>query len=442
MISATASVLSDGPTLATASLRPVTARLIPQVRKWPEHCALLVLALIMAASIWASGAVDGPIYLACSAVIFATSGLVCCFSSNTITRDPAVPAFIMILPASAVAYAALQTADGMWFGGHLASAAPTESLLATLRMASYFALFVAIRWCASTPQIARHAVMVMFGFIALVGTISLLTHDPKFAPLTHPGLTGPFANRSAFAMLMGVGLCIGAAFATQGPHPRADRPVFLLFRASCIMGCALLFVAILQSQSRLGLVSACVSVSVICALRARAHTMLWAGGAVALLLSALATIELDVFYRFQTLPRDIELRSTLYAQIWAMIMSRPMTGHGAGAFQAAFEHHHTSALTAAFVWDRAHSTFLTLWAEMGLIVGSLVPVAALGCGVQALRRFWRYGQAHALAGVAVLVLALIHAFADFSLEFPANAYFIIALAALGLGPLSTQRKDT
>jgi O-antigen ligase len=96
---------------------------------------------------------------------------------------------------------------------------------------------------------------------------------------------------------------------------------------------------------------------------------------------------------------------------------------------------HAPPVTANFVWQHAHSTYLTSWAEAGVVFGSLPMVA----GALAMAALWRKahaplpGRSMALAGLGALLLVAIHSLVDFSLEIQANMFMLLALVALGLG---------
>jgi O-antigen ligase len=126
----------------------------------------------------------------------------------------------------------------------------------------------------------------------------------------------------------------------------------------------------------------------------------------------------------------------LYRQVATMIAADPWFGFGGGAFEWVFPLFNQPPLSADVVWDRAHSTYLGLWSEFGLVAGSvpLVIVAILAVG--AAIGFWRSenGWSVPLAGLAVVAVAALHSTVDFSLEMPANAY--VLLAVLGIGAAS------
>ena len=117
-----------------------------------------------------------------------------------------------------------------------------------------------------------------------------------------------------------------------------------------------------------------------------------------------------------------------------MIKTHPLTGFGFDSFPLAFEMFHQPPVTAGFVWDKAHSTYLTVWTEAGLLFGSLPPLAgalalvALWSIARAPMRIlrWRVSGRWSLCGLQ-------HSTVDFSLEIQANMFVLLAIVALGLG---------
>lgn len=115
-----------------------------------------------------------------------------------------------------------------------------------------------------------------------------------------------------------------------------------------------------------------------------------------------------------------------------MIALRPWLGYGGGAFELAYPLFHRLLVSADLVRDKAHSTYLGLWAELGIIAGSvpLIPVACIRIDALDLylkrRGDWR---APAAAFCVVLVAAL-HSLVDFSLEM--EVFLFLALLTLGV----------
>jgi O-antigen ligase len=138
--------------------------------------------------------------------------------------------------------------------------------------------------------------------------------------------------------------------------------------------------------------------------------------------------------RFLDVGQSAEVRIETYRQVWQMIAARPWLGYGGGAFEQAFGLFHQPPLVG-YIWDRAHNTYLTLWVELGVLVGSL-PLLALGlvlvrlaAGLVRARESWPA----ILAALGVLLVSAVHSTVDFSLEMQANALVLVALLAIGLG---------
>jgi O-antigen ligase len=115
-----------------------------------------------------------------------------------------------------------------------------------------------------------------------------------------------------------------------------------------------------------------------------------------------------------------------------MIADHPWFGTGLGTFLWAFPAYRDD-VSLWGIWDRAHSTPLELAADVGvplaalLVVAWVVGLAVLMRGVRVRRR----GRAVPIAGLAVAVLASLHAMVDFSLQIP--GYSIIAFTLMGAG---------
>src|SRR5690606_29498507 len=115
----------------------------------------------------------------------------------------------------------------------------------------------------------------------------------------------------------------------------------------------------------------------------------------------------DVLDRLFEVGGSLEARGELYRQVLGMIASDPWLGFGAGTFEWAFPLFHLPELATGVVWDRAHSTYLTLWAELGLLFGSLPLAIVVLFGISAARHFVRAGTtgwSRHLASLGVLAV--------------------------------------
>ena len=115
-------------------------------------------------------------------------------------------------------------------------------------------------------------------------------------------------------------------------------------------------------------------------------------------------------------------------------MLRPWTGFGGGTFELAFPLVQHAPISPDLVWERAHNTYLALWADLGLIAGSLpiLAIAVIGWtllrNVTVRRGSWR----SQIAAIGVIVLGSVHSLSDFSLEIPAVTFLYIAVISIGL----------
>ncbi len=254
--------------------------------------------------------------------------------------------------------------------------------------------------------------------------------------------TGTFIGRSAFATFLGMGLVLGLALLLIEPsHARrkktTDERLQRAIKCICLM---IILIALISTQSRMGIASSLMAVfaSILPWARSRRRISVWSAG---IFIVVLAYYGEGLSERVTHLAQSSSTRIELYAHVLEMIRMRPLFGFGLDSFPLAYEMFHALPVAAGFVWDRAHSTYLTLWAEAGIIAGSAPPLA----GLVAARRLWRIakepcpGGSMATAGFAALLLCGLHALFDFSLEIQANTFLLLALVALGLGPIQTKK---
>jgi hypothetical protein len=109
-----------------------------------------------------------------------------------------------------------------------------------------------------------------------------------------------------------------------------------------------------------------------------------------------------------------------------------MTGSGFGAFSAIFPAYRDPYCGIIGFWDRAHNSYLEAFIGLGIVALPFIIVVvfllfrALLTGLRQRRRFRPYPA----AGIAVLVLVLVHAAVDFSLQIPGIAAYVAVCLAL------------
>lgn len=355
------------------------------------------------------------------------------------------------------------TADGTGRLSGRISVQPDGAAAGILRLAGYLLLAALLLEVATQrDRVRRMGTLLFAGLVAqaiyaLVALQLLGDAAPWGAKTAYAGsATGTFVNRNALATHLGLGLVLGlgllAERAGQGAirNPRGPaatgwpRPGDLFL----VAGLGFLFVALVATQSRLGLAASLAAVvTVVVLIRRRggasARRLMAEAGALCLALGG-AVLVLGaggVAERLLFTAPDGDSRLALYRQTLAMIAERPLTGWGMDAFGTAFERFRAPPLLDPVAYDLAHNTYLALWAEFGLIFGT-APVAALALLGGVLWRRLRDtggGAGLAAAGLGALVLGALHSLGDFGLEMPANAYLLIAILALGLGQGAAQR---
>lgn len=330
------------------------------------------------------------------------------------------------------------------------SIAPGTTWLTLLQFATYGLFFFLMLQAAANRSRARRIAVALFVVVvahALYGLAALMLLDDAllfFSKWAYEGFaTGGFVNRNSFATFLAFGLVLGVLLAARELKESGSRSNAVMLLA----GSALILATLVATGSRMGLLSGLVGAAVAALMAgakgekaARTGSLLLAAITV---ISAIAVIVLygaATFDRLGSLENDANVRGDLYQQVVGMIAARPWLGYGGGTFEVAYPLFHQLPVSPDLVWDRAHSTYLSLWAEMGVIAGSIPLLLVLWIGIEALRLYLgrRSGDWTApAAAVAVIVVAALHSTVDFSLEMQANVFLFLAILATGIA-----RRDT
>lgn len=368
--------------------------------------------------------------------------------------------------------------------GRSISLAPQVTGLAVMRMLAHVALFVLVLRLISRNSranavlhwlfygITLHAVWAMMN-LKFLGDVAIWGEKTAYLGAA----TGPFVNRNSFASYLGMGVVLGVALLMdRGNRPRLRTPhlraifspenLSLLVVGLCT---ALIFVALLATQSRAGLAATLVGAAVAWAVMAQAqaiHTQPLAKGqrvlarrilmgiaALALLVALVQGIASGVLERGIFASADWGLRERIYANAIDRILERPLTGYGLDTFALAYEMGRDADRLTETTQVDAHSTYLENWVDAGLIFGS----AMLLAGLAYLRRLWALlprrdtagtgGQpaprspALAAAALGVFALAALHSLVDFSFEIEANVMVMIIILAVGVAPLRQKTRN-
>lgn len=341
---------------------------------------------------------------------------------------------------------------------HSISVMPDASVLGALRAAG-FIVFLILTQEVGTKTDRNHTMgfwlMIaivahgLFGMIALrfLDDFSLWGIKDSYSGV----LTGTFVNRNSMATFLGFGLILGVAYAldlgTKAAVLQKDRGYTALLTPirieilSLWLIVVLLAFAIFLTQSRMGAFATTSGVFVTF-LSARLvnktplgrillESLAGIGIILLILVPAAGTgvMERGLFTLIES--RD---RLAIYAQTWGMIQDRPWTGFGNDAFAPAFELYRTAPLVAENFIDLAHNSYLSLWSEQGLIIGS-IPMALIGwsfCIIGQRLRLQQGDFALNLAALGAIVLGALHSTVDFSLEIPANTYCFLLIVGLAI----------
>lgn len=312
----------------------------------------------------------------------------------------------------------------------------------------------------ATALIAAMLGYAVYGLVTIDRVDALLFEKAAYLGYA----TGPFVNRNSFATFMGMGACLALACAMadetglERRHRQTRRggPIEGRLRALMLFAVALIcMAAVFATASRMGLLATLFGAMVVVGLRLRRVPRRGGRGAqlaaltAMLAIAAVAAVTLlyggDVADRLGSSADSASVRLALYANVLDMIAAQPWLGVGLDNFGEAFRAHHRLPVSPDLSWHLAHNTYLALWSELGVVLGTL-PMLLLALAAVALARRSLSTQVTPTshlsdAALAAIVIAAAHSVLDFSLEMPANAFLLLALIVLGLGPAAAQARE-
>lgn len=342
------------------------------------------------------------------------------------------------------------------------SIAPNLTLLMLLRQLTYglfFLLVMQVMVNDSRRATALHLLMLIVVIYGLYALVALQMGDTILGMVKwayHGSATGTFVNRNSFATFVGFGAVLAlsqacAVVVRQAERHSHDGRIRNYMSSVVLYGLAYAFllVVLVATQSRMGLFATLAGSGLVVVI-----TMFTVGKlrfvlfvlpiGLLVLAGALYLIGGGLFERIENLELSTEGRLNLYRQVLDLIVMRPLTGFGGGSFEVAFPLVHQLPLNPDYAWTRGHNTYLTLWAELGVIAGSLPMLAIAYLAFRIARSLIRGDGSWTAqtAALGVIAVGAIHSLADFSLEIQADALFFIAVVATGTATstIKNQRK--
>jgi O-antigen ligase len=338
----------------------------------------------------------------------------------------------------------------------------SATLIGTLKLAAYGALFWLATQAGRSPRLARRllggltAAAGVYAFYALFIYLSGNTTVVGLQKTDYlDSLTGTFINRNAFAASCGMGLLGASGLLLQQVRRTLDGSpsFFSALRALppvagliALVVLALL-ICLLLSTSRAGLASAAFGLVVLWAglfinrTLPRRMLLVMAAVAVVLLLGTLAIAGSLLLARLAPDMLIKDDRMGIWAATMQMIRDHPLTGQGLNSYDQLFPLYRSEDITRSYT--RAHSTYLELAAELGLPAALLFFLSYLLIGVRLFKGVLirRHHAIYPVIGLAVLAQAAAHSLVDFSFQTPANAAGLAILLGLGVSQSWSSREQ-
>lgn len=354
-------------------------------------------------------------------------------------------------------------AEGNLVEAHSISLTPGATALMALRMASYGVFF----WlCIQVTSNRRRAALLselalyVFAAHALFGLFSLVFLDDTlliFDKWAYEGVaTGTFVNRNSFATFLAIGLVLATSnslrfIARLTERNRKPNSGEKLAKAGLlIIVTFVILAALLATQSRMGLFAGLLGSSIILVsallktgTRRRSVAALTAAFLVLFAVLALLGFGEGTLERLGSVENSADVRISLYQQVGQMIASNWLVGTGGGSFEISYTLFHRWPVSPDRIWDKAHSTYLTLWSELGVVFGSLPLLIYLLLSWRCVRLVvlchddWLLP----LTSLAAIVVVAVHSLVDFSMEIQGVVFPCLFVVALGTRSGSRSRRE-
>ena len=370
---------------------------------------------------------------------------------------PALPMFLLLLATQA--WVAMQ-----WLGGLTVDVGATfQYLMLGIAYSLLFLLVVGLFHTRQRLTLLLAALVVSGTFQAFHGAFMVLSGIGwhLLSPDGRPDsvATGTFVNRNHLAGYLELTLACGIGLLLALRDGRPFRWVNLLemlmgAKARLRLALVIMVIALVMTHSRGGNVAFFTALTLIGGLfilrdkdnRLRNSLILVSILVIdALVISQYFGLErlkdrvlntrlADVVVDGEVVQSANEIRDDVFIYALPLAQERPLTGQGAGSFEAVFPKYPGEDIRLHF--DHAHNDYLQFAIEYGLI-GSLPLLAFVLLALwRALQALWRRESLYRSGvgfGAAIGIIAIaIHSLTDFNLQIPANAATLVVLCAIAV----------
>ena len=334
------------------------------------------------------------------------------------------------------------------------SLTPGDTVLSVLRWSSYGFLFFLMLQVGARARRARWMTKALI-IIVLIEAVYALVALTQFGDVLlflpkeyyRGSATGTFVNRNSLATYLGLGAIIATSLLLRpsesgrksGRRGNAINAIFdiRMEKIWTLLALAFLMIALIATQSRMGIMSSLAGIMTVLLLRLSqlTHSRFVVLAFPVLLVLILVIFGAGVADRFIDIMRSFDQRLSIYDQVAEMIRDRPLLGFGAGSFNHAFPLYHDLPVPTNFVYDRAHSTYLEHWVDMGLIFGSMPILSVLLLAWPLMKQTASKGRlrTEVIAALGATVTVALHSLFDFSLEIEAVVFLYLSILAIALG---------
>ncbi len=123
----------------------------------------------------------------------------------------------------------------------------------------------------------------------------------------------------------------------------------------------------------------------------------------------------------------------MFQRTISAIVDRPVTGHGAGAFESYFQKYKNADFGGVYSINKAHNSYLEFAADAGIPALILILVVIGGIAITSLTGMRRRKQdaSYPAIGFSATALVALHSLVDFSLQIPAVATLYAVILGIG-----------